>query len=50
MTPEERGERAATLKRTGQANCCQSVLLDEGAKTLEAEGTKTVRTPACNMG
>ena len=27
MTLEERGEHAATLKRTGQANCCQSVLL-----------------------
>ena len=27
MIPEQRGEKAATLKRTGSANCCQSVLL-----------------------
>ena len=27
MIPEHRGEKAATLKRTGSANCCQSVLL-----------------------
>ena len=27
MTPEQRGEKAATLKKSGSANCCQSVLL-----------------------
>ena len=27
MTPEERGEKAASLKKSGTANCCQSVLL-----------------------
>ena len=27
MTPEQRGEKAAQLKKTGAANCCQSVLL-----------------------
>ena len=27
MTPEERGEKAASLKKSGAANCCQSVLL-----------------------
>ena len=27
MTPQERGEKAASLKKSGAANCCQSVLL-----------------------
>ena len=27
MTPEQCGEKAATLKKSGSANCCQSVLL-----------------------
>ena len=27
MTPEQRGEKAAPLKKSGSANCCQSVLL-----------------------
>jgi len=27
MTPEERGEMAASLKKSGAANCCQAVLL-----------------------
>lgn len=27
MTPEQRGEMAAQLKKSGAANCCQAVLL-----------------------
>ncbi|MBQ3810090.1 MAG: hypothetical protein II839_04650 [Kiritimatiellae bacterium] len=27
MTPEQRGEKAAQLKKSGSADCCQSVLL-----------------------
>ena len=45
MTPEERGETAATLKRTGKANCCQAVLLSF-ADELPADETALRRLGA----
>ena len=44
MTPEERGEKAAQLKKSGACNCCQAVLrafadvLDAGEATLDRFG------------
>ena len=45
MTPEERGEKAASLKKSGAANCCQSVLL-AFADTLPMDGAALCRIGA----
>ena len=59
MTPEERGEKAASLKKSGTANCCHSVLLsysdllpmdEEAAPPPPAAHSRRFAPPAWSCG